>query len=310
MNILDINIIYCDKDKKYLSDIVSQAKKFKIKNSLQKWKINIITHDNCGENNIGQFQRRLEIIRNTPEDHFIWFVDADDEIINNINLKKFDYDYVDMICFGFKMKGRDHNNKFFEFISHVPQNVLTNNEYFYKMNIVGCKTLGDLCGGSLWNKWVKASCWKGVYDYLCDLNYENIRPIGSEDCFLSFYAQKNLKNVLYLKEPIYSYHNERSSVFNDGYITYENFKRFRTNHKEITQAIKNLGGPSIEQFLVADFNCHINKAMLCFDIKKAVKDIVDEIGKETFIKYLIIERFNERHPYVKYLIYKYVSSLS
>ena len=79
--ILDIHIIYCDKDKEYLAALLAQCKNFRIENSLTNWKIFVYAHDNSGENNIGQFQRRLEIIRNTPESHYVWFVDVVTPII-------------------------------------------------------------------------------------------------------------------------------------------------------------------------------------------------------------------------------------
>jgi len=84
---LDIHIIYSDKDKKYLSTLLKGYKNFKIKNSVNNWKVSLKVHNNSGINNIGQFQRRLEIIRNTPSEHYIWFVDGDDEIINSADLK-------------------------------------------------------------------------------------------------------------------------------------------------------------------------------------------------------------------------------
>ena len=83
---LDIHIIYSDKDKKYLVSLLKKCRNFKIKNSIYNWKISLKVHNNSGINNIGQFQRRLEIIKDAPEDHYIWFVDGDDEIIENADL--------------------------------------------------------------------------------------------------------------------------------------------------------------------------------------------------------------------------------
>ena len=54
---LDIHIIYSDKDKKYLSTVLKGYKNFKIKNSVNNWKISLNVHNNSGVNNIGQFQR-------------------------------------------------------------------------------------------------------------------------------------------------------------------------------------------------------------------------------------------------------------
>lgn len=58
---LDIHIIYSDKDKKYLPKLLQQYKKFKIENSIYNWELSLKVHNNSGINNIGQFQRRLEI---------------------------------------------------------------------------------------------------------------------------------------------------------------------------------------------------------------------------------------------------------
>lgn len=43
--ILDIHIIYCDKDKKYLEGLLEQCKNFKIENSLNNWKIFVYAHE-------------------------------------------------------------------------------------------------------------------------------------------------------------------------------------------------------------------------------------------------------------------------
>ena len=171
-------------------------------------------------------------------------------------------------------------------------------------------TLMDLAGGSLWNKWVKAECWKGVYDYLKSLGYENIRPNGSEDCFFSFYALKYCRNLLYVFKEVYYYHNERSSVFNDeNYVKYENFLRFRAYHKEITDAIKKLNmGIITDNFLKADICCHTQKALSCIELKKALDNVAEEFGKEAIIKNLIMGQYYYlKHPYVKYLAYKYLT---
>ena len=61
---LDIHIIYSDKDKKYLVSLLKKCRNFRIKNSVNNWKISIKAHDNSGKNNIGQFQRRLSILKN------------------------------------------------------------------------------------------------------------------------------------------------------------------------------------------------------------------------------------------------------
>ena len=84
---LDIHIIYSDKDKKYLVSLLKKCRNFKIKNSVNNWKVSLKVHNNSGINNIGQFQRRLSILKNYPEDHYIWFIDGDDEIIDDANLK-------------------------------------------------------------------------------------------------------------------------------------------------------------------------------------------------------------------------------
>lgn len=311
--ILDIHIIYCDKDKKYLNNLLEQCKNFKIVNARNNWKIFVYAHDNSGENNIGQFQRRLEIIRKSPENHYIWFIDGDDEIIDNADLMEGDFEDVDILVFGHQMS---------LFTESEGKNIRSSVKSFEENIVINCQdkqtllrgnkniTLTDLVGGSLWNKWVKVTCWKGVYEYLHSLGYENIRPNASEDCFFSFYAIKYCRNLLYVFKEVYYYHNERSSIFNDEkYVKYENFLRFRAYHKEITNAIKKLNmGIITNNFLKADICCHTQKALSCLETKKALDDIAEEFGKDLIIKNLIMGQYYYlKHPYVKYLAYKYLT---
>ena len=77
---------------------------------LYNWELSLKVHNNSGINNIGQFQRRLEIIKDAPEDHYIWFIDGDDEITGNADLKNNKED-VDMYIF---------SNKGFAYTSNGP----------------------------------------------------------------------------------------------------------------------------------------------------------------------------------------------
>ena len=43
--ILDIHIIYCDKDKEYLEGLLEQCKNFKIVNARNNWKIFVYAHE-------------------------------------------------------------------------------------------------------------------------------------------------------------------------------------------------------------------------------------------------------------------------
>lgn len=310
--ILDIHIIYSDKDKKYLEGLLEQCKNFRIENSLNNWKIFVYAHDNSGENNIGQFQRRLEIIRNTPESHYVWFIDGDDEVIGNADLLNGDFDDVDIMVFGFQMSlfsESDHEN-IRSLVKSFEENIVINCKHETLMRGNNQITLLDLAGGSLWNKWVKASCWKGVYGFLKNLHYENIHPNASEDCFFSMYALKNCRNLLYVIKPIYYYHNERSFIFDDTkYVAYDKFLRFRQDHKEITDAIKHLDMGIIQKkFLDADICCHTQKALSCLETKKALDNIAEEFGKDLIIKNLIMGQYYYlKRPYIKYLAYKYLT---
>ena len=91
-------------------------------------------------------------------------------------------------------------------------------------------------------------------------------------------------------------------------ISYKAFLNFRTNHLEITNAIKKLDLP-LDNFLLADLCCHIEKALLCVEIKKALQNIVDEFGKDTVINTLreYDDRICFNHPIVKQLAYKYLT---
>ena len=239
---LDIHIIYSDKDKKYLPKLLQQYKKFKIENSIYNWELSLKVHNNSGINNIGQFQRRLEIIKNSPKDHYIWFIDGDDEIVGNAELKNNKED-VDMYIFSYK-----------DFAYSLNESLIVEEQKLYGSFLIQAtdynqgftNTQGyhasvmDLAGGALWSKWIKVKCWDNILEYLDNLGYLNIKPNGSEDCFYCFYALSNAKNIFYSNKPIYFYRNDRSLIFNHTrkIISYKAFLNFRTNHLEITNAIK------------------------------------------------------------------------
>ena len=311
--ILDIHIIFSDKDKKYLPNLIEQCKNFRIENSLNDWKIFIYVHDNSGEKNIGQFQKRLEIIRQTPEDHFIWFVDGDDEVINNVDLKNGDFDEVDMFSFSYQMNvfsAEEEKNTRAQIYSYQENIVIDASEHPRIWRFNKSIPLLELVGISLWSKWIKASCWKGVYEYLKNLGYENIRPNSSEDCFFVIYALKNTHQIHYNRSAPYFYHNERSYIFNEEkLIPFEKFKNFRKDHREITDAISKIdSNPSIKQFLINDYCCHLQKALSCIEIRKALNDVINEFGEDKMFKALILSNMHLRHPYVKYIVGKYLTN--
>lgn len=312
---LDIHIIYSDKDKKYLVSLLKKCRNFKIKNSVNDWKISIKAHDNSGKNNIGQFQRRLSILKNYPEDHYIWFIDGDDEIIDDANLEG-DAEDIDIYIFANKVFGGNPiTRETFELIESRFNNNITLKGLDSKENLLDKRNnpvhLQDIAGGALWNKWIKAKTWKNVYEYLKSINYENIRPNSSEDCFYALYALKYASKLFYSATPIYFYRNDRSLIFNasKNIISYKAFLNFRHNHKEVTDAIVKLDIPYIEGFLLADRCCQLEKALLCVEIKKALQNMVDEFGKDVIINTL--KEYDERiiFPFltVKKLAYKYLT---
>lgn len=310
---LDIHIIYSDKDKKYLPKLLQQYKKFKIENSIYNWELSLNVHNNSGINNIGQFQRRLEIIKNSPKDHYIWFVDGDDEITGNADLKNNKED-VDIYIFSNKGFAYTSNGSLIVDDQKLYDSFLIQatdyNQTFNSVNRYQI-SLMDLAGGALWSKWIKVKCWDNILEYLDNLGYLNIKPNGSEDCFYCFYALSNAKNIFYSNKPIYFYRNDRSLIFNHTrkIISYKAFLNFRTNHLEITNAIKKLNLP-LDNFLLADLCCHTEKALLCIEIKKALQNIVDEFGKDAIINILCeySDRIRLNHPTVKKLAYKYLTN--
>ena len=309
---LDIHIIYSDKDEKYLLELLQQCKEFKIENSIYNWELSLKVHNNSGINNIGQFQRRLEIIKNSPKDHYIWFIDGDDEIVGNADLKNNKED-VDMYIFSYKDFAYSLNKSLIVeeqklygsfLIQAIDYNRGFTNTQGYHASVM------NLAGGALWSKWIKVKCWDNILEYLDNLGYLNIKPNGSEDCFYCFYALSNAKNIFYSDKPIYFYRNDRSVIFNhtQKVISYKAFLNFRTNHIEITNAIKKLDLP-VDSFLFADLYCHVGKALLCVEIKKALQDVIDEFGKDTvaFVLQTCSDKLCFNHPTVKQLAYKYVT---
>lgn len=313
---LDIHIIYSDKDKKYLVSLLKKYRNFKIKNSVNNWKVSLKVHNNSGINNIGQFQRRLEIIRNTPSGHYIWFVDGDDEIINSADLKG-DIDNIDIYLFSHKMFCGNPKETYEVETTFLDKNTIIEgyNTYSSKNAIYNQDkpmVLSEILGAALWNKWFKVDVWKNIYEYLKEMGYENIRPNASEDCFYVFYALKNTQKIFYSTTSIYFYRNDRSLIFNASrnFIKYKNFLNFRKGHKEITEAILKLNIPELgDHFIYIDKVCHLEKALLCLEIKKALQNVVGEFGKEDILD--ILKNHSEDicipHNTVKYLAYKYLT---
>ena len=51
-------------------------------------------------------------------------------------------------------------------------------------------------------------------------------------------------------------------------------------------------GLPLNSFLFADLYCHVGKALLCVEIKKALENMVDEFGKDVIVDTL--KKYDER----------------
>lgn len=212
MNLLSIIILFCDKDVQYLSQILADIRKYvhvsyeiilvdnrdndKSELPIGKYKLTSKGH------NVYQFEgRRMGL--DLAQGKYVWYVDVDDAIINNIEesdfLKK---GKADIIQFYTKDASMGHYIR--------PQ---TNHDK-------GLLYFGE---GRLWGRFIKTATLKRL-----------LRPIkrdiifmGYEDVFLLDLLNDNINFLEFIDKVIYEYKVDRSTR-REGFFTQEKFELLET----------------------------------------------------------------------------------
>lgn len=201
-----IGIIICDKDYKYLNDLISN-----IKNNID-GSYHIIIYNNCDKlydelqsrtipnatilantykhKNARQVYARKEIteIAYSMNIDYIWFIDGDDSVID-VKLDEIPY-YTDIIVFPYTTDGNMAGwCPLKEEGAFKVELTLTHSEYIER---------------PLWCKFIKTDIYKKAYDMI---DAKNLPPIScSEDTLASVLSMKFAKTISKYNKTIY-YHN-------------------------------------------------------------------------------------------------------
>ena len=262
---LSIVILFCDKDYKFLPDL--------LKNINEAIKINyeIILIDNREKEynkdlkvngyhfsiyqfgyNATQVQGRKKGIE-LATGKYIWFVDADDKV-KSVACEKLLNENYDIIVF--------NSNSICSFRERLLTKEIFNNS-----------------GVQLWNKWIKREVLQKVEAHITD----NIYGSASEDTLLVIGSLKYGKSILFTTEDIYYYDKERSFCCRPEIKDVEHFKRIINGHDVITNCIINMLSAEdkskleLGDFLVNDCSFFIDK--LAIANKEIIEDCINILSE-------------------------------
>ena len=263
---ISVVVLFCDKDKEYISSL--------LKNIKDKMHVpyEVVLIDNRTDNseklvfknckmfsfgyNATQVQGRKKGVE-LAEGEYIWFVDADDEILEvSSSYKKLLSKNYDIIVFN------DWASK-----ERVDAKLQTDNVYDYW-------TLQDI-GVMLWNKWIRREVLCKTEEHVP----EGLLGSASEDTMLVIGSLKYGKSVYYTNKIIYRYHRERSGCGRPVISTVTDYKRIIFGHDKVIECIlKMLGSDGIEKMQwelqeLTDCKFFIEKLFNC------IEDIVGDCIK-------------------------------
>lgn len=226
-----IGIITCDKDLKYIKDLLLNIG-HKVSGNYH-----IIIYNNCVENydmvsnldinaiilpntykhkNARQLYARKMITEKAYElgSDYIWFIDADDTVLD-VNFDKLD-NYTDIIVFPYDTE----DSKAFMDTKLEP-------------GILECKPTYDNfldVGCPLWRKFIKTEILKKSYDMI---DAYNLPPVScSEDTIVSLLSLKFAKTYSKHHETLYFNHRMRGDS-NNTVVTFDKVVNFTTGINEI-----------------------------------------------------------------------------
>lgn len=273
---LSIIIVYCDKDKDNLSNLLNQIKE---RVSVEH---EVITVSNCSKKdnkatfsfgyNAYQFEARKKGLELAKGD-FVWFVDGDDEVIGLDKIED-----VDIAVYNYNSKTtRNHKEKNYDSTSL--------DDYYY-------------CDVQLWNKIYR----KSLFD---NFNFSG-KIVSSEDVIFSLFAWKKAKKIKSFDKEIYKqnigYSNKESisevaiieNMFTGGkdslsiissIVTKQEFELIKLN---MFCFYSNLLSKAESEYVIKEI---MDNLILLFGmeyIKEKLKTRIIHLKKKTFVSYLEI----------------------
>lgn len=271
---LSVIILFCDKDVKYIPSLLKNIKE----NLSIDYEIVLIDNRETNKDklsidpdiryfafgyNARQVQGRKKGVELAKGD-YIWFVDADDEILEvDSSFEKLMQKDYDIIVFD--------KSKY----THV------------KNNLMEQSILASM-GVQLWNKWVKTSVLRKVEEYIPT----DISGTASEDAMLVIGSLKFGKSIFFYQQRIYKYMIGRSTCGCPS-MDEERFKRIIHGYKQVTECIDKM--LSAEDKIKLQWTDHVrgdikfflDRIKLCKvkDIPECIKVLTDTFNYEDLIIY-------------------------
>ena len=285
---LSIVAAFCDKDCQLIESLIDNIeKKVKVEHE-------IILIDNRENNhseidfknakvyskgyNAYQFEARRYAVQFCSGE-YIWFIDADDEIFT-VDIKNNFTD--DIICFNYAIKTTivQHSPMYY-YIEETFQNQFT---HIYTKDIKNyirehC-SVWDLCGCTLWNKWIRKDLMEKV---VAPLPVDEI-IVASEDVLYCSLVIDRSDSICFCKDTIYLYKECDSMAYNHT-ITLDKFKHIIKGH-ELSSAL-------FKKFIVnyTDYNDVYHnvsyfyaKAIVCEDTEGCFMEMLKHIPKKDLKK--------------------------
>lgn len=259
-------IIVCDKDVKYLDELLKKVENLKLPHKT-------LVISNCSEyidkadynfyENKTQFSARLKAL-DLCDTEYIWFIDADDSIYD---IETFDYS-EDMVVFGTQY---EKNKKW----------VFKNNVY-YDAEAWDYEFLHEI-NNALWNKIIKTDLLRNVYKYIEDKEY---KIISKEDEIFVLTALKHAKSVRTVDKILYF---KKEGLSDSRNQSFEKLKLLMTGSKDAVEIENKIGLFTNELKQLHD--TYLMWIVSCIDIKEwpeTLEFAYEYIeNKDFFTKYLL-----------------------
>ena len=243
---LEICIIFCDKDFNNLNNLINGIKnKIKIPYIIKAWdnrqdnkedleQFENVTYYNIGGGNIRQFKARQKLAEYVDDDNYVWFVDGDDDIME---IESFPDVSNDLLIFSFLFNKKVYHT--FE---------------WNEKDIMGLNAM-------LWNKWIKGSLLKKAVKQIP----QELDVTASEDQIISLLSFiNNDRSYQVVDKVIYDYNNEVSNCFCIDYSNnYDKLEACTRGVKEAKEFIKTLiSEDEYNNFLICSYHFFIFEKLL------------------------------------------------
>lgn len=271
---LTVAIVYCDKDVKYVPELVKSV------GECINFSHEIVLIDNTtsgtyigggkyfcmGGNKYASMGRKKAV--ELAEGDYIWFVDADDEILP---VPEFS-DEDDMMIYSYEQTGCSLAG-----MRRNEEDFRIEGEWLFN------RTTFDFMGQTLWNKIIRLSILKEVEKYIPD----DFMVVAGEDVIIYAGCYVRCKSVHFIPEKIYRYRGERSTCGNPV-VTVERFRHLLYGCKESAALRKPLCGDKCKILFGNEYEQDID-----FYLNRA-GDAPDEESKKEMIK-ILFDYFGSNH---------------